>query len=98
MPQGLQVWDADGVPQLDTSTQTSTILTSIDAKAPSATLTYTNAALSQGTPFYIVSPISSPYVSTDIEVSFNGNVASITTKQLPDGYSEWDFKVYIGVF
>lgn len=98
MPQGLQVWDADGVLQLDTSTQTSTILTSIDAKTPNTTLTYTNAALSQGTPFYIVSPVSSPYASTDIEVSFNGNVASITTKRKPYDYGEWDFKVYIGVF
>lgn len=100
MPQGLQVWDADGVPQLDTSSQVSTFLAKIEAFTPNKTTTYTNTILSQGKPFYLVLPMASPYASTEIKVTMVGDTVTIVTNPLPWGatFTSWQFIVYIGIY
>ena len=92
MAQGLQLWDSEGKIQLDTGTQTTSFLAKISANVANKTITYTNAALSQGTPFYIITPMNHTYMSY-IKITFTGDTAYIVTSSV-----RWDFEVYIGVF
>ena len=100
MAQGLQVWDSNGNIQLDSSSKTSKMLGKLEAFIPNKTYTFTDSRLSTGKPFYIIAPVSSPYVSTYIRVTITGNTATINTSPIPRGatFSSWNFVVHIGVY
>lgn len=99
MVQGLQVWANNGTLLVDTNTQVSTILGKVEAFAENTTYTYTNAKLTEGIPFYIVTPMSSVHNSGFITITFSGHTATIVTKYNPrDNVSTWTFVVYIGVY
>lgn len=102
MAQGLQLWDSSGNIQLDTSTETTTFLTKLSVTEPNKTTYFTDTSLTEGTPFYIITPMNTPY-SPFITVSITGNQATIVTKPIPSNWSsglggKWAFEVYIGVF
>lgn len=91
MPQGLQVWDEKGVITLDTNTNTGTLVGKVELKGPNKSVNVVSDAFTQGTPFYIVTPIARP-INNAVKVVFNGNNATVSINNVDD-----DITVYLGV-
>lgn len=75
MPQGLQIWDANGDKILDTNNQTTSFLGTIPITSV-GTISKTDPRLSMGTPFFL---LSSMYSGNNIKVVFTPNTITITT-------------------
>lgn len=106
MPQGLQVFDADGHLVLDTSSRIGRILGYVDAPVGAGSIV--NASFAQGTPFYFVNkdfgvlgaygPFELPSRISTPEVSFSGTTMSWTRAAPPDTDAGGDCRIYYGVY
>ena len=77
MPQGLQVWDEDGVEILNTSTRTLIYLGILDITGSAGSGSVTNSRFSKGTPWWVWNcPVSS--AGHKVNVSVSGNTLSWT--------------------
>lgn len=90
---GLEVFDADGNPVINTSTQTTSILGNINISGPGA-YSVTDARFNLGTPFYMTDEF---YSGVDIVAVRSGNTYTFTVKQLQYGTYE-PFKIIYGVY
>lgn len=99
MPAGLQVWDTDGVLQIDTSSYIGRLIGTIDASA--ATGSTSLAGLDSGLPFAIpvTQQIDGQYSGMEsIPVcTFSGNTVTWTRQSPPTGYSMPSCTLILGV-
>lgn len=91
MAQGLQVWDEIGVPVLDSSTQTTTIVKVLDVAANSS-LSYTDPVFSANNFFYAIAPFGR-WTNVYVKVVQSGNTITVTTTNLTG-----TAKVVLGVY
>lgn len=92
MPQGLQVWDSAGKLQLDSGTNTTTVIKVVSIVA-NQTISYTNTLFSTNNFFFIVTPYGR-WVGHYITVSLSGSTITVTARS---GLST-TAKVVLGVY
>lgn len=102
MAQGLQVWDANGILQLDTSRLMGRFLTVIDASAPTGAVDI--AGLNTGTGFAVPLSDANPEDPNQQNAamcypvcSFSGNTISWSRPDAPVGWSRPSCQLLVGV-
>lgn len=100
MAQGLQVFNELGNIVFDTNTRTIKVLTLMPVVANMNT-TFTHPLLSSAnnTPLYVLQPAAQAGTVNNVQVTFNGNVATIKTGDINDTYVNASImKLIIGVY
>lgn len=95
MPQGLQIWDANGKQILDTNQQTSSIIGVLTISS-TGTKTVTDSRFAWGKPFVFVDTITA---GVEIKSKFVGNQLTLAVTSNTGGLSDFEqVKIYYGVF
>ena len=95
VPQGVQVFDEDGVVQLDISDRVTNLLTVVERSGSNFNVTYSNDLFLSNDYFYILSPPNVPMnnavLMVDTSISGNTLTISVTNNDRPR-------KIYIGTY
>ena len=95
MPQGLQVWDENGLITLDTSNRVTTLLAEFERSGDNFQISYANDMFMNNNYFYILSPSTLGAKGTPliVETDLVGNTLTISVEN-----NDRPRKIYIGVY